>query len=353
MRAGFSLIEMTVAVAIVLAVTGAVFALMDPVHGAFRAQPDAMDEQQRIRVAAEAIGKELLNAGAGTQTYFAVVLPFRRGLVGAGSPDAAFFDRVSTMSIPVAAPETVVSVPTDSGPAVYVSPRTGCPTADPLCGFAPDMLAVIFDQAGFFDTFRISAVQDEPPALLRAAGTLSRAYPAGAVVAQIAASTFWVRHDAATGASELMRYDGALADLPVVDDVDGLAFEYYGDPSPPVLQRPLSDPYGPWTSYGPRPPAIDEDDPATPSYGPGENCLFTVVDGVTVGRTEVGDPGSGSTLVRLDQSRLTDGPWCPDPSAPNRFDADLLRVRHLSITFRVRGKRVALSVTPRNLSLPR
>ncbi len=47
----------------------------------------------------------------------------------------------------------------------------------------------------------------------------------------------------------------------------------------------------------------------------------------------LGVPGSG--LVRLTASDLTDGPWCPDAASPNRYDADLLRVRGIRVTLRV------------------
>jgi hypothetical protein len=43
----------------------------------------------------------------------------------------------------------------------------------------------------------------------------------------------------------------------------------------------------------------------------------------------------GEGLFRLSSHQLTDGPWCPDPSAPNRFDADLLRVRRVVISIRI------------------
>jgi prepilin-type N-terminal cleavage/methylation domain-containing protein len=351
MKAGFSLVEMTIAVAIVLAVTGAVFALMDPAHGVFRAQPEAIDQQQRIRVAADAITRELQSAGAGVQMFFAPVLPYRRGASGADPPGTFSPVRVSTVSIPAAAAQTFVTLATDGGNAVYVQARGGCPASDPLCGFAPNMTVVIFDESGSFDTFRISAVQAQPPALLRASGALSKSYPAGAIIAQAAVSTLWARSTA--GAGELMRYDGAATDLPLVDDLTALGFEYYGDPAPPVLRRPLSDPDGPWTSYGPKPPEAGIDDPETPSYGPGENCLFTVIDGATVGRPEMAQLGAGSALVLLDERRLSDGPWCPDPAAPNRFDADLLRVRRVRVTFHVRGTPIVFDVAPRNLILRR
>jgi hypothetical protein len=228
-------------------------------------------------------------------------------------------------------------------------------------GFAPNALVAVFDESGAYDTFRVNAVQDAPPALVRAGGTLSKSYAPGATVVSVLSATYWRRVDATAGTSELMKYDGRQTDLPVSDEVVGLAFEYFGDGSPPVLRRPLSDPAGPWTTYGPKPPEMDVDDPATPVYGAGENCTFTVIDGSTVVRPEMANLGSG-TLVRLDERQLTDGPWCPDPSEPGRYDADLLRIRRIRVTIRVRASRtfihpladreIVFDVTPRNLSLP-
>jgi hypothetical protein len=46
--------------------------------------------------------------------------------------------------------------------------------------------------------------------------------------------------------------------------------------------------------------------------------------------------------VRLDAAMLGDGPWCPDPADPNRWDADLLRVRAIGVTVRVEAANAAL-----------
>ncbi len=43
----------------------------------------------------------------------------------------------------------------------------------------------------------------------------------------------------------------------------------------------------------------------------------------------------------LDAASLADGPWCPDASAANRYDADLLRVRRIAVTLRVEAARPA------------
>jgi hypothetical protein len=285
MSRGFSFVEMTVSTAIVLAVTAAMFALTDPAHGPFRALPELMDEQQRLRVAAETITRELLLAGAGTGGRIAAVMPFRRGELAPDPPGVFFGDRVSVLYVPAGAPQTVLDLPTDGGSAVYVREPGG---------FAANMLAMIVDESGSCDTFRIAAVQDQPPALITASGTLSRTYAAGAAVTRAISSTFWIRNEAGTGANQLMRYDGNLTDAPVADEIEGVSFTYYG---------------------------VEE--------------------------------GGSPALVELEARRLTDGPWRPDAAAPNRFDADLLAVRRVRVTLRARrGRTIVFDVAPRNSGLP-
>jgi hypothetical protein len=150
--------------------------------------------------------------------------------------------------------------------------------------------------------------------------------------------TFFLRTDS-SGTSQLMQYDGAGgSDVPVADHVVALGFEYAADPAPPVVLRPLAEATGPWTSYGPAPPPVTEQPTA---YPPGENCVF--------GRDAAGAPvarlpwlGPAGTLVPLTAAQLTDGPWCPDAASPNRYDADLLRVRQVTATLRVEAAAAAL-----------
>ena len=55
---------------------------------------------------------------------------------------------------------------------------------------------------------------------------------------EVVAPTYFVRPDAATGAQQLVRYDGFRTDRPVVDNVVDAHFEFFGDPRPPrVLPR--------------------------------------------------------------------------------------------------------------------
>lgn len=271
---GFSLVELLISLLIVLVVTNALVALVNPAQAIFTAQAELPDMQQRLRVSAEALGRDFLMTGGET---FASIVPHRRGLE---SPDGAGTyrsDRVSVLYVPATAPQATLARATDGAGIVQVNARPRCPSTDPVCGFRTGALAVIFDETGAYDTFSVSGVATDPPAVLHAGFSLSRSYPVGATVAQAEAATYWLYDDPRTGASQLMKYDGQQTDLPLADNVTGLRFEYYAD-----------------------------------------------------------------AVSRLDPGVLTDGPWLPDSTFANRFDADLLRVRRVRATVRVRANQIIL-----------
>src|SRR5947208_3033989 len=84
-------------------------------------------------------------------------------------------------------------------------------------------------------------------------------YSAGSKVVEAIDRTYFLKHDTISNFDQLMSYDGATgADLPVVDHVVTLAFEYFGDPRPPRL---------------PQEPAVGVQSTAYPA---GENCVFQV-----------------------------------------------------------------------------
>jgi Tfp pilus assembly protein PilW len=95
-EAGFSIIEMLIATAIMMVVTAATFGLMNPAQGMFVAQPEVSDMQQRLRIAVDTLKKDLLMAGAGTYSgnnklgslgqYVATILPDREGNVTPDPP---------------------------------------------------------------------------------------------------------------------------------------------------------------------------------------------------------------------------------------------------------------------------
>ena len=345
---GFTILEMLVASAIVLTITGVVFHLMDPAQASFQAQPEIADLQQRLRVGVEALRRELLMAGAGTAAgpvagplsgYFAPMVPYRAG-DRRNDPDAGVFfrdDAISLFYVPATPSQAATAgAITQTAVELQVETPANCPppAADRICGFGEGTRVLLFDAGGAWDAITVTGVAGDTVGLAYE-GELAAPYAAGAAVAQLAMQTFYWKADT----SQLMHYDGEVTDLPLVDDVVGLAFEYFGDPQPPerLPDTLLSDP-GPWTTYGPRPPEIGG--PGRFGWPDGENCVFQVVDGQHAPRLPA--LGAGVGPVRLTPALLTDGPWCPGAASARRFDADLLRVRRVRVTLRVQAASAAL-----------
>jgi hypothetical protein len=338
-QCGFTVVEMMVAMGIMMAVTAATFTLMNPAQGMFAAQPEVMDMQQRLRIGVETLHKDLLMAGAGTYSgsmtgslgnYFAPILPFRTGNVSADPVGSYFTDRITIMYVPPTSAQTSIADPMPAQSAeLKVTAQPGCPSSDDLCGFKNGMTVLIMDPSGAFDTFTITNVQSNALHLQHRGEDLNQQYSTGSYIAQIANYTYWLKTDTVAGNYQLMRYDGNQTDVPIVDNVVGLSFEYYGDPSPPQLRPGTVPP----TTYGPNPPLLGADN-AADNWGASENCAFMVSSGLQVPRLAwLGAGNSG--LVRLTQAQLTDGPWCPDSAAVGRYDADLLRIRKVRVSLKV------------------
>jgi hypothetical protein len=199
------------------------------------------------------------------------------------------------------------------------------------------MRVALFDGRGAFDLGTVTAVLGDR-LRVQYGGALSSTYGRGAVIAEAVAATYFLKPDPATGASQLMRYDGYRTDRPVVDHVVGLEVEMLGDPRPPRALPLAADdgPPRPMTSYGPAPPSEGVDD-ARDAWSEGENCVFAPGP---VSRLPM--LGAGLSPVPLDPATLTDGPWCPDAVHASRFDADLLRVRRVRVRLRVQAALAAM-----------
>lgn len=82
-----TLTETLVAGALMMTVTGAVFGLVSKAEGTLQAQPEVADMEQRLRVAVDALTRDLLMAS--------VVLPYRVGPVDPDPPGSVFDDRIT------------------------------------------------------------------------------------------------------------------------------------------------------------------------------------------------------------------------------------------------------------------
>lgn len=312
-----SLAELLVASGVLLAVTAVAGSAAVRAQLAFRAQPEVADMQQRTRVAASAIGHDLLMAGAGPLSTslpgplvrrLPPVAPYRRGWVD-DARGGVFYrpDALSVVYVPDSRAEADVLQAFDLGRELLVdlAPNCGVQVHERVCGFTVGMRVALFDARGAFD---VATVTDVAGARVRVQhGGLSSTYDGGAVMAEVAAPTYLARPDVATGALQLVRYDGFRTERPVVDNVVDFHVEYFGDPSPPRTLAAVAagDPPRPATTYGPVPLPLLPQLAPTPSPVP------------------------------LDPARFGDGPWCPDGAHAARFDADLLRIRRVRVSLRV------------------
>lgn len=309
---GYSLVEMLVATAVTLVVTGAIFALMDPSQGISRTQPEVSDLQQRMRVAVDTLYRDLVMAGAGPYqgatsgslaNFFAPVLPYRVGRVNSDPANNVFYrpDAITLVYVPNTSSQTTIRDPMPNESAeIKVTAQPNCPAGDELCGFREGMSVLIFDNTGAWESFEITNVQTSALHLQHRGQKFQKSYDAGSYIVQAEYHTYY--RDSAT--DRLMHYDGLTTDLPVVDNVVGLQFRYFGDPNPPQAPKP---PIGT------------------------ANCLFDASGNALL--PALGAPNGG--LVELTQAMLTDGPWCG--SAPSQFDADLFRVRKIRVSLRVQA----------------
>ena len=337
---GFTLVELLVAMAITLMVTAATLSLIGPAHDLFQVQPETADLRQRIRVGIDALQRDLLMAGAGMYSAGAVgplhqtlapVMPYRAFGSGSDAARGTYFrtDAISLLFVPPTPSQTRLSMPMAAGAlGISIENPATCPvaTTTQMCGLAAGDQVIVFDRTGGWDVFSVDRI--DGVGIILKGQSPAREYAAGSNVAEAMAVTYALKADSASGAFQLVRADGSDPAQPLLDHVVKLEFRYFGDAAPPhVLDDSEMTPRG---SYGPAPPPFDASLPGWPA---GESCTFTIVDGHHETRlSTLGAPGS---VVEISPTLLTDGPWCPDAGARNRFDADLLRIRRVRFTLRV------------------
>ncbi len=81
-QAGFSLIELMIALVVTLIISGAVYQLLTSGQTAFRREPEMADRQQNARMAMDVISKDIYQAGNGLPPFMRV---FTDGLDGFGA----------------------------------------------------------------------------------------------------------------------------------------------------------------------------------------------------------------------------------------------------------------------------
>jgi hypothetical protein len=159
-----TLTETMIAAGVMMMVTAAVFDMVNPARGTFQAQLEVADMEQRLRVAVDALTRDLLMASA--------VSPRREGPVNPDPPGAVFDDRVTVL----------LTTPLDAAPAsrtYYL--RTSDATLMQYDGVSTDVPVVDhvvrlrFEHIGYPSTrlVRVAVrVEAAPPSLRGPAGGL-------------------------------------------------------------------------------------------------------------------------------------------------------------------------------------
>ncbi|HMF62093.1 MAG TPA: hypothetical protein VK595_17055 [Vicinamibacterales bacterium] len=307
---GYALLELLVSAAVVCVLLGVLIRFCVMAQASVRTQGDRADLQQRLRVAVEALRRDLMAAGAGLSSglprgplvdVFAPVLPARSGRSGADLEVSYHADRISIIYVPAGASQTRLAqaMVADDGPLLIDSNAPGCPSGN-LCGFnRGDRVLVYASSAGdgSYDVFTVSGA-DATQALLIPDAPLSRAYPADSRIATIVQRVYYLDR----AGRRLMVYDGDRSDVPLVDHVVDLQFTYFADPAPTSV---------------------------TPPAEGATNCAYASGPPPVPVLTDLG----GTALVPLSAGQLTDGPVCG--LAPRRFDVDLMRVRRIGVSLRL------------------
>jgi len=96
---GFTLVELLIAMLLTLVITAALCAVVIPARVAFEKQPEAADMHQRLRVAVDALTRDLQMAGAGLAPEASPpVMPYRVGERGS-DPLTGVFYRPGVVSV--------------------------------------------------------------------------------------------------------------------------------------------------------------------------------------------------------------------------------------------------------------
>jgi prepilin-type N-terminal cleavage/methylation domain-containing protein len=248
---GYSLVEMLISMAIMLTVFGGVCQLASPAHATALIQAELQDMEQRARIVADRLTRDLWLAGAGPigvprggplGARFTPILPIICCGAGADAPGSAFTDRVTIMYAPADAIQAVTA--TDISPGALLlslAPGPSC-LSPPLCGFADGDLLLVFDDSGSFDTFRID-LSSGLPMLLPRSSPYSATYTAGATAVRVISRTYF--HDAIS--DRLFVSENEAAPQPIVDGVTAFRLQYR-DSSGASLDVQLGD--GPWRGGG-------------------------------------------------------------------------------------------------------
>jgi prepilin-type N-terminal cleavage/methylation domain-containing protein len=225
MNRGFTVIELLIALAIVMSITGVLAQLVEPARAAFDRVPAELDLQQRGRTAIDAISQVVRSAGKnvaatnGLGALSKIMAP-----ISLANPDQSGQSFASmTAIVPVVdGAQGVLGADQNAAAGPLMLATTPCPDVNEVCGFVRGVTAVIVDGSGHYEVFVVASTTAGSRMLTADRGFM-RAYPAGSAVIEIDQYTFSLAVQA-DGSFSLVRATAAGAVQPMVDFVTALSF---------------------------------------------------------------------------------------------------------------------------------
>jgi len=135
------------------------------------------------------------------------------------------------------------------------APLSACPLSHPACRFRDDARALVADGYGAWDLVQLTAVAIDGLTLEHDGSPLTRLYRAGALIGEVKSSAYSLRFEPATGVSQLRKSTNGSPDMPLLDHVTSLRFEYFGRAEQPVVIDD-AEPLRRRTSFGLLPPPM-------------------------------------------------------------------------------------------------
>jgi hypothetical protein len=278
---GFSLVELTIAMALTLALIASLLELTQSSRASSATQGETADLRQRVRVGVDTLTHDIMAAGAGTyigdhpgplSASVPAILPYRHAVSGSDPPGTFRSDAITLIAVPATAAQTTLTADMAPGSVTMQVERVPmCAPGVNLCSFAEGLVVLAFDESGASQIFTVGAVLDGP-SQLQTTTAAAALFKAGTPVVAVEVHVLSLKTDPATHAAQLVHCTPtARGDVPVLDHVAALTFDY----------------------------------------------------GVAA-------------------AELVDGPWRPDSASGERWDVDLLRIRTVGVTIRLESALAAL-----------
>ncbi|MGQ0735028.1 MAG: prepilin-type N-terminal cleavage/methylation domain-containing protein [Acidobacteriota bacterium] len=199
---GFTLAELLVAMALLLAVCGAVAAIAVPLADAFERITHASDLSGGSRMVLERLAAEIRQAGGGASVgdpaiHFSTLFPPLEALADLDSSTAGLPSRaLRARRAPFLGPQAVLRARAQAGTVLLeLDPTAECMAVGVACGFASGTEALLQDLAGG----AMVSVRSVGDAQLWLRSPLPVTVEAGAVVAEVVVVAYGLRSDGAGG----------------------------------------------------------------------------------------------------------------------------------------------------------